>query len=102
MVKLPKWFVLLIFLTCWPAATFAQPMFTAKDGGGAVVTFFNDECELKGEVTNLPYKATWTEKGKVFQGCWGLSGDKSQFMGYFDDKSVVAVPVQMLERVTGV
>jgi len=46
----------------------AAAKFYAEADGGRVV-LFDDKCRLP-EVSNLPFKAEWTENGKTFEGCW--------------------------------
>lgn len=97
---IPKWISVLIFLTCWPAAVLSQPRFALNEGG-VVVTLTDDACELK-DVSNLPYKATWEEKGQTYQGCWGIAFDKERVNLFFTDKSVVSFHPAMFKKVTGV
>ena len=77
----------------------ADPRFQVV-ADGAKVVLHDDKCAVA-EVTNLPYKATWEEKGKVFQGCWGARPDAGVVMFYFDDKTVGIIPMQELTAVVG-
>lgn len=97
---LPFWALLVAFVLCWPAAVFAKPMAMAQ-AGGITITLHNDPCE-RSEVTNLPMKATWQEKGKTFQGCWGAHPQYGLVMLYWEDKTVVILPGDMFAPVTGV
>lgn len=99
MVKLPRWAVLLIFLTCWPAAVLATPIFSA-DADGARIVLTDEPCALDA-VTNLKYRATWTEKGKTFEGCWAPRTDMGVVIAYWSDKTAVAMPIQAFTRVSG-
>jgi hypothetical protein len=54
------------------------------------------------EVSNLPGRATWTQDGKVFEGCYGLDMDLGLVVAYFQsDRTVVNLPQFLFERVTG-
>ena len=64
------------------------------------ITLFDVPCQLT-EVSNLQMRATWSENGKVFEGCWGGS-PVGVVMLYFSDKSVAAVPVRAFTKVQGV
>lgn len=49
----------------------ATPLFVAEHEG-VVVTLTDERCAVK-EISNLELRATWVEKGKTFEGCWGTS-----------------------------
>ncbi len=100
---LPAWFVLIatILFGC-PTSAAADPIlrFNAKDG--VVITLHSDKCALK-EVSNLPNKATWDEKGKTFEGCWRPSAFFPLVIFYFlGDRTIADVPMQAFEKVQGV
>lgn len=78
----------------------ADPVFQATAQEGVRVVLHNDKCTLDA-VTNLPYKATWEEKGKTFQGCWGPRPDMGVVVAYFDDRTAVAIPLQAFSRLQG-
>ena len=72
----------------------------AEAGGEGVRVLLTDEpCALPA-VANLKNRATWTEAGKVTEGCWAAG--RGLVMLYFADKTVVAVPAQAFSRTTGV
>ena len=96
-MKLPLWIVILIYLSCWPAAVFSQPLYSAEANGVRIV-LTDEKCEMK-EVANLPYKAIWTEKGQEFQGCWAARPDEGLVVGYFSDKTVALMPVYAFKKV---
>jgi hypothetical protein len=100
MVKLPVWFKVLVFLTCWPAAVCAEPMVKANVQG-IEITVYTEDCALKNVVSNLPKRATWVEKGKTFEGCAGAT-QFGVLIFYFNDKTVAVVPVEHFAKVTGV
>jgi hypothetical protein len=100
MEKIPAWVKVLVFLTCWPAAVLATPVYVAEADGARIV-LTDEPCEVKA-VSNLPYKAVWTEKGKDFTGCWAPRPNEGIVMGYFaEDRTVVVIPIQAFKRVTG-
>ena len=94
----------LVLLVCiaatWPTNAHSAPRFQVTQEGVKVV-LHDDKCAV-GAVVNLPYKATWEEKGKVFQGCWGARPDAGLVVLYFDDKSVGIIPISELTAVQGV
>lgn len=100
MVKLP-WYFMFAFIVCWPAAVLPAPVFTAT-ADGATVTLTDEPCTIRA-VSNLRYRATWEEKGKVFEGCWSANPRVGVVSAYFvEDRTVVAIPIPMFERVTGI
>lgn len=84
--------LLLLALLCAPAL--AAPVAEAV-AEGVSITLTNEPCRLK-VVSNLPARATWTEKGKTFEGCFGLSHGVVAF--YFDDRTVVMLPREAFKR----
>jgi hypothetical protein len=92
--------VCLIVLVSLATNAHAGPRFQVV-ADGAKVVLHDDKCAVSA-VANLPYKATWEEKGKVFQGCWGARPDAGVVVFYFDDKSVGIIPIAELTAVVGV
>jgi hypothetical protein len=84
----------------WPTNANADPIYRAT-ADGIVITLTNEDCKLPA-VSNLKKRATWTEKGKTFEGCWGGHPAFPIVMGYFADKTVVVLPVEAFAPVTGV
>ena len=78
----------------------ADPIARANAENNAVITLYNEPCELKDQITNLPYKAAWVEAGKTFRGCWGPH-PAGLAVFYFDDKTTGVIPFQALQRVSG-
>lgn len=83
----------------YSSKVYAEP-FAVTHGDGIVVTLHTEKCAMP-EVTNLPQRATWEEKGKVFEGCAGVNRDLGVVLFYFSDKTVGAAPIQAFQRVTG-
>src|SRR5262245_51647010 len=101
MAKLPFWAVVLVFLTCWPAAVLSAPQYSAEVEG-VLVVLYDEPCEAKA-VANLPFRATWTEKGKVFNGCWGPRPNEGVVIGYFvEDRTVALIPIRAFKRVSAI
>jgi hypothetical protein len=100
-LPLPFWIAVLVIIFCWPSAVFSQPIFTMKAQDGPLITLFDEKCGLDG-VTNLPYRATWVEKGQTFEGCWMPRPDMGVVVGFFSDKTAVAMPIRGFERVVGI
>ena len=96
MVRLPKLVWVFAFFVCWPSMLLAQPLFSMEQNG-VKVTLHDDACKVDG-VSNLPFKATWEEGGKVFEGCWSPSFDRERVNAFFTDKSVVSFPPGMFKR----
>lgn len=100
-VPLPIWFVIIVtaLFGLWPSLVLAEPVLQTQTADGIVITLHTEKCELK-EVSNLPYRITWQEKGKSTEGCFGSNGRVVIF--YFADKTVGVIPVQVFEKVIGV
>jgi hypothetical protein len=102
MVKIPRLYRWLIYLMCWPAAVLADPIFQTSPEAGVKVVLYTEPCKLSSQVTNLPYRATWEENGKVDEGCFGVDDARSLVRLYFADKTVVAAYKQEFVRITGI
>lgn len=89
---------LLFLMLCFAQQSMAQPL--AVGASGAVTVTLTDERCAMAAVANLPGRATWSEGGKIFEGCWGLMPETGIVLAYFDDKSVVAIPAAAFRRVT--
>lgn len=79
-------------------AVLAEPVARAKADDGTV-TLHNESCQLA-EVANLPGRATWEEKGKVFEGCFGVRAGLVMF--FFSDKTVVVMSVREFASVRNI
>lgn len=89
-------FLVFLFLV---GSVFAGPMYEAKGEEGIRVVIHSEPCALK-EVTNLPKRATWHEKGQVTEGCAG-STPEGFALFYWADKTVVQIHRSMFIRVVG-
>ena len=89
---------LLCLLLSSATAAVAAPMFTVQ-ADGVRVTLYDEPCTLKRDIVNLPYRATWEEKGKTFEGCFGARPDMGLVVVYFNDKTVGVIPLDALVKV---
>jgi hypothetical protein len=97
---LPIWIVLLIVVFCWPSIVFSEPRFQVSNKD-ITITLFDDPCELKDQISNLPFKAEWKEGAKTYRGCWGPRPDVEAVLFYFDDKTMGAIPFGAIHKVVG-
>jgi hypothetical protein len=98
--KLPFYFAL-AYIFCFPAAVLAEPIAAMQQGDIRIVVY-SDDCALKSVVSNLPKRATWTEKGQTFEGCAGGTEFGVLLFYFREDKTVAAVPMQAFQKLTGV
>lgn len=96
-------FACLVFLVMlaatWSTNANALPIFQAEADGIRIV-LTDEDCKLTA-VENLKKRATWTEKGKTFEGCYGIHPLFPIVMAYFADKTVVVFPNEVFQRVSG-
>lgn len=74
--------------------------YQAEGDGVKVVVYGDDKCKLN-QVTNLPWRATWTEKGNTTEGCAGMDQRVGLVVFYWNDKTVVVIPTSNFVRVQG-
>lgn len=89
--------IALILLLAAPHAI-AKPIAMLTDESGVSITVFDEKCALAA-VSNLPGRATWTEKGKTFEGCVGVTPFGVLTFYFEGDKSVVIIPIQAFDLV---
>src|SRR3990167_2714326 len=89
--------ILLLGLLAIPAN--AAPLVSAAQDG-KVVTLTDEPCVLQA-VVNLPYRVTWAEKGVITEGCYRVMGGQI-VLGYFADRTVVALPLAMFRQASEV
>ena len=99
---LPLWFVLVVTLLfgLWSPLVFSEPQFQAQVQTGQIITLFDEKCSLT-EITNLPFRLTWTDQGKVTEGCFGVR-DGMVVMYFSADKTVGLAPTEVFRKVLGV
>jgi uncharacterized cupin superfamily protein len=90
----------LAVVVCFPLNAFAD-LVAVADTGGIRITLYDDPCELK-EVSNLPHKATWEERGKVFKGCWNAHPGGFVVTYWLEDRTVGIVPGRVFTKANGV
>lgn len=90
---------LVIALLLYSSRLHADPLFSTTSDG-VNITLTDEPCAVAA-ITNLPYRATWTEKGKAFEGCWAPHRELQVVIAYFDDKTVALIPVQAFVKVVG-
>lgn len=77
------------------------PKARAEGGVGDIELLF-EPCRLTHMITNLPRRATWTEDGKVTEGCWGPNpGAPGVVTTFWEDKTVVPILTEKLRRNSG-
>lgn len=69
------------------------------EAGSVSIVLYDDQCTHIDHVTNLPYRATWTEDGKVIDGCFGFDPGLKLLRFWFADRSVIAIPAAVFSRV---
>lgn len=90
-----------LFLVFIASQAKAKAVASLQDNQGIVITLFDDPCKLTKHVTNLPYRATWTENGKTSEGCAGVRGPVVVLF-FESDKTVGVIPSQAFSPVSGV
>lgn len=88
-----------LVLLAAPSFSLAETMYIHK-GDQVTILLHSEPCKQEG-VTNLPRRATWQEKGKLTEGCWGVYPPIGLVMLYFADKTVVGMPAQFFEKAGG-
>lgn len=107
MTKTPRltwlpWFVwalvvavsILLPLNCAQGAPFAR----ATSDAGVTIDLDTDNCKLQEHVISLPKRVTWTEKGKVIEGCFGIDRNRALVIMYFEDKTIIILDVGVFSR----
>lgn len=89
--------VLLVVAAVGAAAAFGAPIYEGR-GDTVTVILFDEPCAVAA-VSNLPLRATWAERGKVYQGCYEFAG--GWVVMYFEDRTVVLAPRESFQPVSG-
>ena len=80
-------------------ASYASAEPIAQGGNSKItITLYDEPCQLKDQITNLQYRATWEEGGKKFKGCFAIN-EMGIVIVYFEDKTVIATPAQAFHKV---
>lgn len=84
-------------LILFPSVAYAAPV-AVMDRDGIGITLFDEPCKFT-HIVNYKYRATWSEDGKTFEGCFGLNTASRVIVAYFDDKSIAVVPMSFFRPV---
>ena len=76
---------------------YSTPIYKTEAEDGATIILHDDACTLK-EVTNLKFRATWTEKGKTTEGCFGGHPAYPIIIFYFADGAVFVAHKDVFEK----
>ena len=93
-----KWLLALCLMVAGIAWTWGAPVAVAEDRG-IKITLTDEKCALKA-VTNLPFRVTWKEKDKNYEGCF--APNQGLVVMFFDDGSVVVAPTRAFSVVTSI
>lgn len=88
--------ILSVILFFVAAFAYAAPVAVSSENGKEV-TLYDDECALK-HMVQLPYRATWKEKGKTYEGCFTILPGAGIVVFFFDDKSIALFPTNAFKR----
>jgi hypothetical protein len=100
MIRLPAWAVVLIFLTCWPAAVLADESTYSASNPDGRLTLTSEPC-LVHPWLNGWQVARWMWKGKPYEACWRLQndgGDKKLVVVLDSNGEVVTVDPRQFTR----
>lgn len=87
-------------LALWVAGKPRAAPIAQANSDGTVITLTDEPCAISA-VENLPLRATWTQNGKTFEGCWAAHPAGIVLL-YFDDRSVTIAPRSVFQKLTGV
>jgi hypothetical protein len=68
-----------------------EPIAIAR-GNDVVITLSREPCALLPPTTNLPFRATWAEAGKLYDGCYGVQHGML-VVAYWSDGTVTTTHV---------
>ncbi len=93
-----KWFPwLLVFVLLTACFTvYAAPVAIAQ-GEGITITLTDEPCAFT-DVVRLPYRATWKEKNRVFDGCFTVVN--GLVVMYFSDKNIALLSTKAFRPAT--
>jgi hypothetical protein len=89
-----------LFILAFPPKAHASSLF-GIDLNGIKIVLTDEPCRLSA-VYNLPYRGTWTEKGKTSEGCWAVHPEVPFIISYWDDRTVAILPTVAVHPLTGV
>jgi len=91
--------IVVLGLAIFAGKASAEPIYKAS-AEGTTITLHTADCKMPA-VKNLPKRAVWEEGGVKTEGCYGPHPQFPVVVFYFSDRTVVIVPVQLFQRVTG-
>ena len=91
--------VALAVIAFYVAKSHAGTIYLA-DQEGVQIALTDEKCALA-EVKNLRFRATWSERGQTFEGCWAMHQGAGLILAYFADKTVVIFPPQIFTPTRG-
>lgn len=89
--------ILIVVAAVGAAAAFGAPIYEGR-GDTVTVTLTDEPCTVAA-VSNLPRRATWAERGKLFEGCFEFAGGWV-VMYFAEDRTVVLAPRGVFQPVT--
>ena len=90
------WFPVLVLSVLAVSVAYAKSVAVMKERG-ITVLLTDEPCDMP-EVSNLPYKLTWTQEGKTYKGCFSVHG--GIVVTYTEDKAVGLIPGQLFKPLT--
>lgn len=91
--------ILIVVAAVGAAAAFGAPIYEGR-GETVTVTLTDEPCTVAA-VSNLPRRATWTERGKVFEGCYEMVGGVV-VMYFAEYRTVILAPRGAFQPVSGI
>lgn len=85
--------ILSVILFFVASVAYASPV-AVLDEKGVKVTLYDEPCKFT-HVVSLPYRATWEQDGKKFEGCFNVHQQAGAVVAYFDDKSIALMPTSL-------
>ena len=92
--------VVFFLLLAWALPSKASPVAQLSGEDGVTITLYDEPCAYSSIIKNLPYRATWKEKDKTFEGCAGAH-PAGIIMFYFDDHTVGIAPMRAFSKLSG-
>lgn len=92
--------VLALAIALFPVVAYGNPVVELRQGE-VLITLYDEPCVLP-EVTNLPDRAEWFEKGTKTEGCWSINPQAGIVVMYFADKTVAIAPIRAFTKVSNI
>lgn len=88
---------LMLCLIVFSFPVHAVPIAQATGPGGEVVTIMDEPCALK-HIVDLSNRATWSEKGKTFEGCASPHPIGVVVLFFKEDKTIAIIPMRAFQQ----